>query len=79
MRIIVKVIPRARKREIKKQPDGSYKIKVVSPPVNGKANKEVIDIVAKEFGIKTSNVRILRGEKTREKLIEIDTINNNMK
>ena len=79
MRIIVKVIPRARKREIKKQPDGSYKIKVVSPPVNGKANKEVIDIVAKEFGIKTSKVRILRGEKTREKFIEIDTIKNNMK
>ncbi|MCK4256624.1 DUF167 domain-containing protein [candidate division WOR-3 bacterium] len=72
MRIIVKVIPRARKREIKKQPDGSYKIKVVLPPVNGKANKEVIDIVAKEFGIRTLKVRILRGEKTREKLIEID-------
>ncbi len=72
MRIIVRVIPRARKREIKKQSDGIYKIKVVSPPVDGKANKEVIDIVAKEFGIKTSKVCILRGEKTREKLIEID-------
>ena len=79
MRIIVRVIPRARKREIKKQSDGIYKIKVVSPPVDGKANKEVIDIIGKEFGIKTSKVRILRGEKTREKLIEIDTINNNMK
>ena len=79
MRIVVKVIPRARKRKIKKQSDGIYKIKVVSPPVDGKANKEVIDIVAKEFGIKTSKVRILRGEKTREKLIEIDTIKNDMK
>ncbi|MDO9575211.1 MAG: DUF167 domain-containing protein [bacterium] len=71
MRITVKVIPRAKKRDIRKQPDGSYKIKVLSPPIDGRANKEAIDIIAREFGVKLSRVRIISGEKAREKTIEI--------
>lgn len=71
MRITVKVIPRAKKRDIRKQPDGSYKIKVLSPPIDGKANKEVIDIIAREYGVKPSKVKIINGEKGRQKTIEI--------
>jgi len=71
MRITVKVIPRARKRDVRKQPDGSYKIKVLSPPINGKANREVREIIARKFGVKLSRVRIISGEKRREKVVEI--------
>ncbi|OYD17339.1 hypothetical protein CH333_01130 [candidate division WOR-3 bacterium JGI_Cruoil_03_44_89] len=71
MRITVRVIPRARKRDIKKQPDGSYKIKVLSPPIDGRANSEVIDVIAKEYGVKRSKVKIISGEKRREKVVEI--------
>ncbi|MEA3431336.1 MAG: DUF167 domain-containing protein [candidate division WOR-3 bacterium] len=71
MKINVRVIPRARKRDVTKQPDGSYKIKVLSPPINGKANREVREIIAREFGVKLSRVRIISGEKGREKVVEI--------
>ncbi len=71
MRITVKVIPRAKKRDIRKQPDGSYKIKVLSPPIDGRANKEVREIVAREFGVKPSKVKIISGEKGREKVVEV--------
>jgi len=71
MKINVRVITRARKRDVRKQPDGSYKIKVLSPPINGKANREVREIIARKFGVKLSRVRIISGEKGREKTIEI--------
>lgn len=71
MRITVKVVPRAKKRDIRKQPDGSYKIKVLSPPIDGRANKEVIDIIAREYGVKPSKVKIISGEKAREKVVEV--------
>lgn len=71
MRITVRVIPRARKRDIKKQSDGSYKIKVLSPPIDGRANREVKEIIAGEFGVKRSKVKIISGEKRREKLVEV--------
>lgn len=71
MTITVRVIPRARKRDIKKQPDGSYKIKVLSPPIDGRANSEVIDVIARKYGVKRSKVKIISGEKRREKVVEI--------
>ncbi len=71
MRITVRVVPRAKKREIKRQSDGSYRVKVLSPPIDGRANKEVVEVIAKEFDVKRSQVFIIKGEKTRDKLIEI--------
>jgi hypothetical protein len=71
MRITVRVIPRARKRDIRKQPDGSYKIKVLSPPIDGRANREMIDMIAREYCVKPSKVKIISGEKRREKAVEI--------
>ncbi len=71
MTITVRVIPRARKRDIKKQPDGSYKIKVLSPPIDGRANSEVIDVIARKYGVKRSKVKIISGEKRREKVVEV--------
>lgn len=47
------------------------RIKIKSPPVDGKANKELIGLLARDFGIKKSQVRICSGELGRDKLIEI--------
>ena len=51
--------------------DQKLRIKIKSPPVDGKANKELISLLAGEFNIKKSQVRICGGELGRDKLIEI--------
>ena len=71
--ITVKVIPLSSKRSIEKV-DGfeyDYKIKISAPPVKGRANKEVIEILAKHFKTKKSNISIIKGEKDKIKLISI--------
>lgn len=42
-----------------------------SKPERGRANRELVDKLAKHFGIPTSNVRIVAGLKSRKKIVEI--------
>ncbi|MBW4640471.1 MAG: DUF167 domain-containing protein [Gloeocapsa sp. UFS-A4-WI-NPMV-4B04] len=44
-----------------------------SPPVDGKANEELIRILTKKFDLPKSKIRIKSGLSSRQKLIEIDT------
>ncbi|MGB8952211.1 MAG: DUF167 domain-containing protein [Candidatus Aminicenantales bacterium] len=67
----VRVQPKARRAEIKELGPGEYKVLVKSAPVRGEANREVVDLMASHFGIPSSHVRIIRGEKSRFKVIEL--------
>ena len=71
MRIGVKVITRAKKEGIEKVSDGSYKIKVSLPPEKLRANKRVIELLSEEFDIKKKNIKIISGETSSKKIIEI--------
>ncbi|MCK4859133.1 MAG: DUF167 domain-containing protein [Candidatus Omnitrophica bacterium] len=65
----VKVISNAKRNEIKKEDEG-FKVYLTAPPVEGKANKRLLEILAKHFSCKKSELKIIRGEKTRNKLIK---------
>lgn len=47
------------------------RIKVTSPPVDGKANKSVIDLLSKKFKVPKKDIQIVSGEKSRNKRIRI--------
>lgn len=47
------------------------KLRVSSPPVDGAANKEIQKFLAKEFKAAKTNVRIVQGEKSRLKILEL--------
>ena len=51
--------------------DDHIEIGVMAKPVKGEANLEIIKKIAKHFGISKANVRIVAGEKSRDKMIEI--------
>lgn len=69
MKLKVRVIPNARKQEVI---EGEIlKVKVRSPPEGGRANEEVIELLSKHFGVKKSAVKILKGLKSRDKLVVI--------
>ena len=46
-------------------------IGIMAEPQKGKANKELIEKISKHFDVPKSNVRIISGEKSRKKLVEI--------
>lgn len=53
--------------------DERLKIKIKSPPEDGRANRELIEFVSKILGVSKSQVEILRGESSRKKdlLVEL--------
>jgi len=68
----VRVVPRASKNEIVgEMADGSLKIKLKAPPVDGKANEALIEFLSEEWGVAKSKIKIVRGEKGRNKTVEI--------
>jgi uncharacterized protein (TIGR00251 family) len=71
MKITVKVQPRAKKEEVIHEGENRYRVRVAAPPVEGKANERVIELLAEYFDTAKRNIVILRGESGREKLVEI--------
>jgi uncharacterized protein (TIGR00251 family) len=69
--IQVKVTPRARQSSLTQQPDGTWSAKLKSPPVDGKANAELIALVAEQFGCKKAAVSIRAGASGRMKLVRV--------
>lgn len=72
MRIVVKVHARAKHRKLEKVDDGYYKAWVTAPPEAGRANEALRDLIAEEFGIRTSAIRIVIGKTAREKVLQLD-------
>lgn len=71
----IKVTPKAKNNKIQKvvldNGEEIYKIYVTDPAEDGKANKAVIELIAKELGVKKSGVQIEAGFKSRDKIIKI--------
>ncbi|PIV64459.1 MAG: hypothetical protein COZ37_07050 [bacterium (Candidatus Ratteibacteria) CG_4_10_14_3_um_filter_41_18] len=72
MKIQVKVIPNSKKVKVEKNETGSLRVKVDAAAREGKANKRLVEILAKYFSKPKSSIRILKGLASRNKVIEID-------
>ena len=68
----VKVKPNSKQQKIEEQLDGSLTIYLKSPPVDGKANEELIKVLAEKFDVPKYYIRIKSGLSSRQKLVEID-------
>lgn len=67
----VKVKPNARESRLDVQPDGTWLAQLKSPPVDGKANEELIALVARHFGCRKAQVTIRSGASGRLKLLQV--------
>jgi uncharacterized protein len=65
----VKVKPNARASSLTELPEGLWMAQLKSPPVDGKANQELIALVAKRFGCSKGAVSIRSGASGRMKLV----------
>ena len=67
----LKVKPGSRVDELTELDDGTWQARVKAPPVDGKANAAVIELVAAHFGVRKSQVTIKSGAAARLKLVQI--------
>ena len=69
--IELKVKPNARVSRLIRGEDGTWLAQLKSPPVDGRANAELIALVAEEFGVRRAQVSIRTGAGGRRKLVQI--------
>lgn len=69
VQITLHVLPNAPKSEMVGLYNGALKLKIKAPPVDGKANKEIIHFFSALFNISKHNCEILKGDKSKSKKI----------
>jgi uncharacterized protein (TIGR00251 family) len=73
MLIKVTVVPGAKKSRVVKVAPDTYRVRVKAPPVKGRANQELIRLLADHFNTTASSIVIKRGVRSRNKIIEISS------
>jgi uncharacterized protein (TIGR00251 family) len=67
-----RIIPNAAKTEFAGPYGDALKLKISSPPLDGKANAELVKFLSKKLKISKGAIRIISGETSRDKLVEIE-------
>ena len=70
-RLVVHVVPRAKRTEVVGRHGDALKIKLKAPPVDGAANAELVRFVAEQLDVPRSAVTITAGHTARRKTLEI--------
>ena len=68
--------PKSSKNEIVGPYRDGIKVKVTAPPIEGKANEALVRFLAKEFGISSSQIELVRGHHSQEKILRISGLKN---
>lgn len=72
MIIRVRVITKAKHSEVMGRVGSIVRVRITAPAVDGKANAQLIDFLAEFFGVASRDVSILRGEKGKEKTVQVE-------
>jgi len=73
MRLAIRITPNASRDEVVgRTDDGAFRVKVQSPPVEGAANRRLIRFLADRLGVPKSRIRIVSGDTSRTKQLEIE-------
>jgi len=77
--IEVQVQPKSSRDEVIGSMNGRLKVKVSAPPVRGKANRRLRELISRLFDVRKSNVKIIRGETSKLKLLRIEGLSMDKK
>ena len=72
--ITVQVQPRSSSDGIAGLHEGRLKVRISAPPVDGKANERLTEVIAKTFGVSKSSVEIIKGHTSRLKTLRISGV-----
>jgi len=68
----IKISPNSKKNEIIKT-DSETKVKITAQPIDGKANKCLVEFLSKNFKVPKTSIKIIKGETAKEKMILFET------
>jgi uncharacterized protein (TIGR00251 family) len=70
--VAVHVTPRSRKDELSGiSPDGTLRVRLTAPPVEGAANKALLELLAHILGVRPASLEIIGGEKGKDKIVSV--------
>ncbi len=72
--LVIKVKPNARASSLVQDTEGRWRAQLKSPPVEGRANQELIELVADHFKCRKASVSIKAGAGGRTKLVKIEPV-----
>jgi uncharacterized protein len=70
--LTIRAHPGSRRTGVEKVGEAEYRVRVAAPPEKGQANREVVAALADYFNLPVSRIRIVRGEKSRIKLVALE-------
>ena len=72
--LTVRLQPRARRNAILDERDGVLRVSVAAAPIDGQANAALCKLIAKRAGVARGHVSVIRGERTREKVVRVEGV-----
>jgi uncharacterized protein len=72
LRLFVTTIPGASKNEVVGRHGEGWKVRVKSPPERGRANNELVEMLAGVLGLPVTALRIVSGQTSKRKVVEVD-------
>lgn len=73
-RLRVRVAPGARRSEIVGRHGDAWRVRVTAAPERGRANDEVLDLLANALGLRRPQLKLVAGASSRDKLVELEGI-----
>lgn len=70
--VVVRLQPRAKRNAIVDARDGVLRVSVAAAPVDGRANAALCKLIAKRAGVARGQVSVVRGERSREKVVQVE-------
>jgi uncharacterized protein (TIGR00251 family) len=67
----VRVQPRASRSGIAGEVDGALRIRLAAPPIDGRANEELVNLLAKLLDIPRRQIEIISGQRSKNKLVRV--------
>jgi uncharacterized protein (TIGR00251 family) len=74
MIVRVRVQPRAKRNALAGRMEQEWKLQLTAPPIDGRANQACVEFFARGLGIAQSRVRLVAGEKSRHKVLELEGV-----
>lgn len=71
MKIFIKVKPNSKEEKIEQIDFNNFIVAVKEPPIRGRANKAIIKALSEYFKVSKSNLKIISGHTSRQKIVEI--------
>ena len=69
----VQVKTRSKKEGVSQGPQGELIVAVNVPPIEGRANERVIELLSDHLGVPKSRIHLIRGEKSKQKVFRVET------